>query len=141
MSMQHRRLPIHRVSACPTGLAPASQAQSKAGGELVLAMHVTSAAPLLDPTDAPAYLSPFGIYYALHDAVVRPLPGERMGNALAESWSESPDGLSYEFKLRPGLKFHNGGPCTAEDVQFSFMRYKGTGGKEFKSKVKGVEVV
>jgi len=64
-----------------------------------------------------------------------------MGPALAESWSESPDGLTYEFKLRPGLTFHNGDPCTAEDVQFSFRRYKGSGANEFQTKVKNVEVV
>jgi len=33
------------------------------------------------------------------------------------SWTESPDGLVYEFKLRQGLRFHNGDPCTAEDRQ------------------------
>src|SRR5919197_5796444 len=64
-----------------------------------------------------------------------------MGPALAESWNESPDGLTYEFKLHPGLKFHNGDPCTAEDVEFSFKRYKGPGAKEFQAKVKSVEVV
>ena len=43
--------------------------------------------------------------------------------------------------LRSGLKFHNGDPCTAEDVQFSLARYKGSGAKEFQAKVKSVEVV
>jgi len=104
-------------------------------------MHVTLSPSWFDPAETPAQITPFGILYALHDAVVRPLPGERMGSALAESWSESPDGLTYEFKLRPGLKFHNGDPCTAEDVVFSFTRYKGIGAAEFKSKVKNVEVV
>ena len=65
--------------------------------------------------------------YAIHDALVRPLPGQKMGPSLAESWTESPDGLVYEFKLRRGLKFHNGDPLTAEDVKFSFERYKGAG--------------
>jgi peptide/nickel transport system substrate-binding protein len=69
------------------------------------------------------------------------MPGERMGNSLAESWTESPDGLVYEFKLRPGLRFHNGDPCTAEDVQFSFERYKGTGAKELHANVQRVEIV
>ena len=50
-----------------------------------------------------------------------------MGPSLAESWQESPDGKTYEFKLRPGLKFHNGDPVTTEDVKFSFERYKGAG--------------
>ena len=47
-----------------------------------------------------------------------------MAPSLAESWTESPDGLVYEFKLREGLTFHNGDPFTGEDVQFSFLRYK-----------------
>ena len=53
---------------------------------------------------------------ALHDALVKPMPGQRMAPSLAESWSESADKLQYEFKLRKGLKFHNGDPFTAEDV-------------------------
>src|SRR5438309_10559134 len=79
--------------------------------------------------------------YALHDALVRPLPGQKMGNSLAESWTESPDGLTYEFKLRRGLKFHNGDPVTAEDVKFSFERYKGAGAKELNARVRLVETV
>src|SRR5262249_48470487 len=48
----------------------------------------------------------------------------RYAPSLAESWSVSPDQRSYEFKLRQGLKFHNGDPFTAEDVKFSFERAK-----------------
>jgi peptide/nickel transport system substrate-binding protein len=122
-------------------VAQGVQAQTKPAGELVIAMHVTLAPAWFDPADTPAQITPFGILYALHDALVRPLPGERMGLALAESWQESPDGLTYEFKLRPGLKFHNGDPCTTEDVQFSFERYKGVGARELQSKVKRLEIV
>jgi ABC-type transport system substrate-binding protein len=57
----------------------------------------------------------------------------KMGNRLAESWKESPDGRMYEFKLRSGLKFHNGNPVTVEDVKFSFAQYRGTGFKEFQT--------
>src|SRR5919204_2819126 len=123
------------------GLLQSPQAQPTPTGELVYAMHVTLSPSWFDPAETPAQITPFGILYALHDAVVRPLPGERMGPALAESWSESPDGKAYEFTLRPGLKFHNGDPCTAEDVVFSFTRYKGVGAAELKSKVKNVEAV
>jgi peptide/nickel transport system substrate-binding protein len=122
-------------------VAQGGQAQTKSAGELVIAMHVTLAPAWFDPAETPAQITPFGILYALHDALVRPLPGERMGLALAESWRESPDGLTYEFKLRPGLKFHNGDPCTTEDVQFSFERYKGVGSRELQSKVKRLEIV
>jgi peptide/nickel transport system substrate-binding protein len=41
---------------------------------------------------------------------------------LAESWSVSDDGLTYTFKLKPGLKFASGNPITAEDVAWSFER-------------------
>jgi peptide/nickel transport system substrate-binding protein len=64
-----------------------------------------------------------------------------MGPSLAESWKESPDGKTYEFKLRRGLKFHNGDPITAEDVKWSFERYKGAGAREFQNRVQQVEIV
>src|SRR5205823_11440324 len=109
------------VAVLPVVLSEHAEAQT---GESVIAWHVTIAPSWFDPSTAPAQITPFGILYALHDALVRPLPGQKMGNSLAESWSESPDGLTYEFKLRRGLKFHNGEPVTADDVKFSFERYK-----------------
>jgi peptide/nickel transport system substrate-binding protein len=62
-----------------------------------------------------------------------------MAPALAESWSVSPDGLVYEFVLRKGVKFHNGDVVTAEDVKFSFERYRGIFAKTLKDKVAAVE--
>ena len=117
------------------------KAQTKPAGELVYAMHVTIAPAWFDPAENGGLITPFLILYALHDGVVRPMPGAKIGNSLAESWSESPDGLVYEFKLRQGLHFHNGDPCTAEDVKFSFERYKGGGAAEFRANVQRVEVV
>src|SRR5256886_1834641 len=106
-----------------------------------MAWHVTIAPTWFDPSTAPPQITPFGILYALHDALVRPLPGQKMGNSLAESWAESPDGLTYEFKLRQGLKFHNGDAVTAEDVKFSFERYKGAGTRELSARVREVEII
>ena len=42
--------------------------------------------------------------------------GKAMAPSLAESWTLSADQKTYDFKLRTGLKFHNGDPFTAEDV-------------------------
>src|SRR5262245_18185319 len=110
-------------------------------GEAVMAWHVTIAPSWFDPSTAPPQITPFGMLYAIHDALVRPLHGSKMGPRLAESWRESPDGLTYEFTLRPGLKFHNGDPVTTEDVKFSYERYKGAGAKELQTRVRQVDIV
>src|SRR5262249_870112 len=92
--------------------------QPRPRAEATVARPLTSGRTWFDPATAPPQITPFGMLYALHDALVRPLPGQKMGNSLAESWTESPDGLRYEFKLRHGLKFHNGDAVTADDVKF-----------------------
>ena len=78
--------------------------------------------------------------YALHDALVKPMPGGVMTPSLAESWTASPDGRTYDFLLR-NLRFHNGDPLTAEDVKFSFERYKGGSAGLLKERVREVQVV
>ena len=111
------------------GSAPLA-ADKEPSGRVVIAWHVTLSPAWFDPSTAPPQITPFGMLYAIHDAVVRPYPGQKMGPSLAESWQESEDGLTYEFKLRPGLKFHNGDPVTTEDVKFSFERYQGAGAQD-----------
>jgi len=96
--MKHRVGLLCVVVVILVGLAYGARAQPQPAGELVIAMHVTLAPAWFDPAETPAQITPFGILYAMHDALVRPLPGERMGPALAESWGESPDGLTYEFR-------------------------------------------
>jgi peptide/nickel transport system substrate-binding protein len=125
----------------PFAAAHAASHSSPSSGELRYALAVTLAPAWFDPAETPAQLLPFAVLYALHDALVRPVPGTRLGPALAESWHESADGLTYEFTLRSALKFHDGTPCTSEDVRFSFMRYKGAGARELHAKVKSVELV
>jgi len=122
------------------GAVPRAAAQIPAD-TVVIAFHVTIAPSWFDPSTAPPQITPFATLYAIHDALVRPYPPHKMGASLAESWKESPDGKAYEFKLRPGLKFHNGDPVTSEDVKFSFERYKGAGMRELQSYVEAVEIV
>jgi peptide/nickel transport system substrate-binding protein len=104
-------------------------------------VHVTLAPTWFDPAETPGIGTPFMILYALHDALVKPMPGNAMAPGLAESWSVSKDGLVYEFVLRPGVKFHNGDPVTADDVKFSFERYRGVASRLLKERVPMVEVV
>src|SRR5258706_23015 len=104
-------------------------AQGQPDGQLTVAFDASIASTFLDPAETPGLGTPFVFLYALHDALIKPLPGNDMAPCLAESWKESADGLVYEFKLREGLRFHNGDPFTAEDVKFSFLRYRGASAK------------
>jgi peptide/nickel transport system substrate-binding protein len=108
-------------------------------GQLTLALHFTLAPTLFEPAETPGVVSPYMILYALHDAMVKPMPGKSMAPSLAESWTISRDGLVYEFVLRKGVRFHDGEPVTAEDVKFSFERYRGISAKTLKDKVAAVE--
>ena len=81
------------------------------------------------------------LLYALHDGLVKPLPGQPHAPCLAQSWSAAEDGSSYEFALRKEALFHNGEPVTAEDVKFSFERYRGAAHALLKERVAGVDVL
>ncbi len=118
--------------------AAAPQAQPE--GAMRWALYVTLSPAWFDPTEvAVAGITPFWVLYAMQDALVKPMPGNPMAPSLAESWTVSADQRVYEFKLREGLQFHNGDPFTAEDVKFSFLRYKGS--KILQEKVREVEIV
>ena len=108
-------------------------------GQLTWAVHVSLAPTWFDPAETPGMITPFLLLYALHDAMVKPMPGNAAEPCLAEAWKMAPDGLSYEFKLRAGAKFHNGAPVPAEDVKFSFERYRGTSSALMKQQVASIE--
>src|SRR5204863_8950210 len=110
-------------------------------GTVTWGVHITLASRWLDPAETEGIITPFMFLYALHDAVVKPMPGGENTPSLTESWSQSKDGLTYEFVLRKGVKFHNGDPVTAEDVKFSFDRYKGAAAKLLKDRVQEVQIV
>src|SRR5467141_3348139 len=120
------------------GAGPALAADD---GTMTIGLHVTLVSRWLDPAETEALITPFMVLYALHDALVKPMPAGIMTPSLAESWTVSKDGTSYEFLLRKSVKFHNGDAVTADDVKFSFERYKGSGAGLLKDKVKDVQVV
>jgi peptide/nickel transport system substrate-binding protein len=119
-------------------VAPAAAAPE---GTITWAVHITLASRWLDPAETEGIITPFMVLYALHDALVKPMPGGINTPSLAESWTQSKDGLTYDFVLRKGVKFHNGEPVTAADVKFSFERYKGAGAKLLKERVREVQAV
>jgi peptide/nickel transport system substrate-binding protein len=113
------------LAATVLGLAAGAPRLATAGapqGQLTWASHVSLAPTWFDPADTQALITPFMVLYALHDTMVKPMPGTVNAPCLAEAWSMAEDGLTWDFTLRDGVKFHNGEPVTAEDVKFSFGR-------------------
>jgi peptide/nickel transport system substrate-binding protein len=129
------------LTVAPAARIPEARAADVPAGQMTWAVHFSLAPTFFDPAETPGLITPFLVLYALHDALVKPMPGKPQAGSLAESWTVSPDGLVHEFGLRPGVKFHNGDPLTAEDVKFSFERYRGTAATIMKARVAAVEIV
>jgi len=123
--------------AAGSGVRPAFAAPS--ADQLTWGIHVSLAPRWFDPATTPGLITPFMVLYALHDALVKPMPGKAQASSLAESWTMSEDSMTYEFTLRKGITFHNGDPVTAEDVKFSFERYHGAANKQLKDTVASIE--
>ena len=81
--------------------------------------------PHLDPTSAAAGAIDSVLYSNVFEGLTRFGPDGSVNPGLAESWIISNDGLTYTFKLRTGVKFHDGSDMTAEDVVFSLNRTQG----------------
>jgi len=134
-----KRLVIPMLAVSVLAASGSAAAQAKPEGEIRYALYVTLAPAWFDPAEVVGVLTPFWVLYAMHDALVKPMPGNHLTPSLAETWTVSPDQRVYEFKLRQGLKFHNGDPFTAEDVKFSFQRAKGA--RILHEKVREVTIV
>jgi peptide/nickel transport system substrate-binding protein len=109
-------------------------------GELIWGIHVSLSPVWFDPAETSGIITPFMVLYALQDALVKPMPEKALAPSLAESWSASEDGLHYDFVLREGVKFHNGDPVTAEDVKFSYERYRGASKELMSARVASIEI-
>ncbi|MDR7518319.1 MAG: ABC transporter substrate-binding protein [Armatimonadota bacterium] len=75
----------------------------------------------LDPHGTAATLS-FMVMKSLYDTLVEPDDAGKLVPALAESWTVSPDGLAWTFKLRSGVRFHHGKGLDAGDVKATLER-------------------
>lgn len=108
-------------------------------GQLTYGVHVSLPPAWLDPAETTGIITPFMLLYALHDGMVKAMPGTLQAPSLAESFSASEDGLTYDFVIRKGALFHNGEPVTSDDVKFSFERYRGSSQSLLKQRVAAVE--
>jgi peptide/nickel transport system substrate-binding protein len=110
-------------ASAPASAPPSSAGQPKAGGTLVVALpgDITRTDPALIDDSNSSY-----VMTQVMEGLVALKPGttSEVVPALAESWSLSPDGKTYTFKLRQGVKFHDGTDFNAEAVKFNYDRWK-----------------
>jgi peptide/nickel transport system substrate-binding protein len=107
---------------------PAVSAQSdepKQGGTLTAAMQVDVTS--LDPHLNSSYSSTL-VIEQVYNGLIQFDPDMNIVPDLAESWTISDDGLVYEFKIRQGVKFHNGREMTVDDVVYSLNRVRDAAG-------------
>jgi peptide/nickel transport system substrate-binding protein len=141
----HNRRPLTRrdllgvaAGGMIAGMPPLARAAAP-HGQLTWAVHISLAPTWFDPAETSGIITPYMVLYALHDAMAKPMPGTLLAPSLAASWQASEDALSYEFVLRSGLTFHNGEAVTAEDVKFSFERYRGASSALMRQRVAAIE--
>ena len=102
---------------------PGDAAAQQRKDSVVLGM-VLEPAPGLDPTVAPAAAIGEVVHMNVLEGLTKINMDGRITPLLAESWSTDPDGKVYTFKLKKGVRFHDGEAFDASDVKFSFERAK-----------------
>jgi peptide/nickel transport system substrate-binding protein len=107
--------------AAITGCSTGERVDLGAGTADSLVAAIAGEPDQLDPHKTTAYFS-FEVLENVFDTLVEPDEDLNMQPALAESWETSTDELTWTFRLRPGVTFHDGTPLTAEDVVFSYRR-------------------
>ncbi len=113
--------------AAAFAFAVPQQAAAQAKKDSVVLGMVLEPAPGLDPTVAPAAAIGEVVHLSVLEGLTKINMDGKITPLLAESWSTDPDGKVYTFKLRKGVKFHDGEAFDASDVKFSFERAKAPG--------------
>lgn len=114
-------LVICALLAALTGCSTGQSVDLGNGTSGALVAAIAGEPDQLDPHKTTAYFS-FEVLENVFDTLVEPDADLQMKPALAESWEVSPDQLTWTFRLRPGVTFHDGTPLTADDVVFSYRR-------------------
>jgi peptide/nickel transport system substrate-binding protein len=106
------------------GLAASGDAAAQQRKDSVVLGMVLEPAPGLDPTVAPAAAIGEVVHMNVLEGLTKINMDGRITPLLAESWSTDPDGKVYTFRLKKGVRFHDGEAFDASDVKFSFERAK-----------------
>lgn len=94
-----------------------------------IVVRVNDDPDFLDPHKATASIS-YQMILNIFEGLMAPETDGSLKEGIAESYEIAEDGLTYTFKIRPGVKFHNGDDVTIEDIQYSFDRLMGKSGGE-----------
>jgi peptide/nickel transport system substrate-binding protein len=110
-------------------------------GTLTIGQHFALDPGWLDPLEHITALTQQHYDYLVHDALIKPMPQGLHTYSLAEHAEMSADFTKAAFRLRPGLKFHDGQPLTTADVKWTYENYKGVNFKLFHDKLERIELV
>ena len=110
-------------SAIAAGILAGSLALSgQASAEKVLRVNMHSDLKIVDPIWTTAYMSRnYG--YMVYDTLFAINTKGEVQPQMVDTFEVSDDGLTYDFTLREGLKFHDDAPVTSEDVIASLQRW------------------
>lgn len=119
--INRRDVLTHSASLAALASLPAGALAQSRKDTIVLAMALEPS-PGLDPTGGAASSIGEVTLYNIFETLTKVNPDGSVTPLLAESWEVSPDLTTYTFRLRKGVKFHNGEPFNAQAVKFSFER-------------------
>jgi peptide/nickel transport system substrate-binding protein len=117
------------------------KARGKPIGKLTVAQHFALDPGWLDPLEHIYALTQQTYDYLVHDALIKPMPQGEATYSLAEHAEMTADFRKAAFRLRPGLKFHDGQPLTTADVKWTYENYKGSHAKIFRDKLEQIQIV
>ena len=111
-------------------------------GKMVLAWHTNIASRWLDPQQHDGTASPDNFLFALHDGLIKNFREQKYDHlALADKFDFPEDAKSATFRLRAGLKFHDGSPITTDDVKWSYENYRGSSAELLHEKTKDIKLI
>lgn len=110
-------------------------------GTLTIAQHFGLDPGWLDPLEHGYAITQMTYDYLVHDAMIKPMPQGEFTYSLAEQAEMTADFLKAGFRLRPGLKFHDGQPLTTADVKWTYENFKGFYSKLFRDRLEHIQIV